>query len=123
MLTLDDLQSVLGDKSDSDKQRILLIVNAYIAGKNIAITGDVPVAIKQAGIELATAFIKGEMLQGRTEGVVVSKSSKAGDVSVSKTYADGADAQAMGSHEMVALALLAPFVGSSKRYDARVLRA
>lgn len=104
MLVLDDLQSVGAD------ERTLLIVNAYLAKKGVKITDEMPQAIKQAGIELATAFTKGELLAGRTEGVVTSKSSKAGDVSVSKTYADGVDGQAMGQHEMIALTLIEPYI-------------
>ena len=110
MLTLADLQTAISEQKESEQQRILLVVNAYIANKGVKITGEVPNAIKQAGIELANAFIKGELLAGRTEGVVTSKSSKAGEVSTSKTYASGADGQAMGQHEMIANALLAPYV-------------
>ncbi|UNU74112.1 hypothetical protein LU293_04240 [Moraxella nasovis] len=94
-----------------DKPRILLIINAYLKNKGVRFTGDeVPEPIKQAGVELAQAFIKGELLAGRDEGVVVSKSSKAGEVSVSKSYAGGADGQAMGQHEMIALALIEPYI-------------
>lgn len=110
MLTLGDLRMAISEQAESEQQRILLIVNAYIAGKGVKIKGEVPNTIKQAGIELAQGFVKGEMLAGRTEGVVTSKSSKAGDVSVSKNYANGADGQAMGQHEMIALALIEPYV-------------
>lgn len=110
MLSLDDLQTVVSEQTESEQQRILLIVNAYIAGKGVKITGEVPNAIKQAGVELAQGFIKGELLAGRTEGVVVSKTAKAGEVSTSKTYAQGADGQAMGQHEMIALTLIEPYI-------------
>lgn len=110
MLTLDDLKTAISEQTNSEQQRILLIVNAYIKNKGVKITGEVPDAIKQAGVELAQGFVKGEMLAGRTEGVVTSKSSKAGDVSVSKTYANGADGQAMGQHEMIANALIEPYI-------------
>lgn len=117
MLVLADLKSVEAD------ERTLLIVNAYIAGKGVKITGEVPDAIKQAGIELAQAFVKGELLAGRTEGVVVSKTAKAGEVSTSKTYADGVDGQAMGQHEMIALALIEPYIVKSLPLFVRVDRA
>ncbi|WP_019518981.1 head-tail connector protein [Faucicola boevrei] len=71
---------------------------------------DVPEAIKQAGIELAQGFIKGEILQGRTESVVTSKSVKAGDVSSSKTFSSHEKDKAMGQHEMIALLLIEPFI-------------
>lgn len=93
-----------------DKARVLMIVNAYLINKGVKFVGDVPEPIKQAGLELAQAFIDGELLAGRTEGVVTSKSSKAGDVSVSKTYADGQDGQAMSQREMIALALIQPYI-------------
>ena len=93
-----------------DKARVLMVVNSYLINKGVKFVGDVPEPIKQAGLELAHAFMDGELLAGRTEGVVTSKSSKAGDVSVSKTYADGADGQAMGEREMIALALIQPYI-------------
>lgn len=106
MLTLQDLK--LDDTEEN--QRTLLVVNAYIKNKGVKITDEVPDAIKQAGVELAQGFIKGELLAGRTEGVVVSKTAKAGEVSTSKTYAQGADGQAMGQHEMIALTLIEPYI-------------
>lgn len=93
-----------------DKERALMIVNAYLINKGVKFDGPVPLAIEQAAIELAQAFVKGELLAGRTEGVVVSKSANAGGVSVSKTYASGVDGQAMGQHEMIALALIQPYI-------------
>ena len=105
-----------------DKERVLMVVNAYLINKGVKFVGDVPEPIKQAGLELAHAFMNGELLAGRTEGVVTSKSSKAGDVSVAKTYADGADGQAMGQHEMIALALMQPYIKKSYGVNALVGR-
>ena len=102
MLTIDDLQGY--------DERTVMVVNAYIKNKGVQITGVIPAEIKQAGLELAKAFTDGKLLQGRTEGIVASKSSKAGDVSVSKTYADGADGQAMSAQQMIADTLLEPFI-------------
>lgn len=96
-----------------DKERVLMVVNSYLINKGVKFVGDVPEPIKQAGVELAHAFIAGELLSGRTEGVVTSKSSKAGDVSISKTYAGGQDGQAMGQHEMIALELIKPYIKKS----------
>lgn len=114
MLTTDDLQGY--------DERTVMVVNAYIKNKGVQITGEVPAEIKQAGLELAEAFNNGELLQGRTEGLVTSKSSKAGDVSVSKTYASGADGQAMSSQQMIADALLEPFIVKSVGINAVVTR-
>lgn len=105
MLTIDDLQGY--------DERTVMVVNAYIKNKGVQVTGEIPVEIKQAGLELARAFTDGKLLQGRTEGIVASKSSKAGDVSVSKTYADGADGQPISAEQMIADALLEPFIVKS----------
>lgn len=102
-----------------DKAVVLMVVNSYLINKGVKFVGNVPEPIKQAGLELAHAFMDGELLAGRTEGVVVSKSSKAGDVSVSKTYATGVDGQAMGQREMIALALIQPYI--KKRYGVNAL--
>ncbi|MCG6814139.1 hypothetical protein [Moraxella catarrhalis] len=117
MITLDDLTDI--DKAD---EQTVVIVNAWLNKRNLKRFDDVPEPIKQAGLELAHAFMNGELLAGRTEGVVTSKSSKAGDVSVSKTYADGADGQAMGQHEMIALALMQPYIKKSYGVNALVGR-
>lgn len=98
------------NQSQDEQQRILLIVNSYLTARIKRTFDDVPEAIKQAGIELAQGFIKGEILQGRTESVVTSKSVKAGDVSSSKTFSSHEKDKAMGQHEMIAQALIEPFI-------------
>lgn len=110
MLYLTDIKSVFTKQSQDEQQRILLIVNSYLTARIKRTFDDVPEAIKQAGIELAQGFIKGEILQGRTESVVTSKSVKAGDVSSSKTFSTNEKDKAMGQHEMIALALIEPFI-------------
>lgn len=110
MLYLTDIKSVFTNQSQDEKQRILLIVNSYLTARIKRTFDDVPEAIKQAGIELAQGFIKGEILQGRTESVVTSKSVKAGDVSSSKTFSSHEKDKAMGQHEMIAQALIEPFI-------------
>ena len=99
-----------------------MVVNAYIKNKGVQITGEIPAEVKQAGLELAKAFANGELLQGRTDGVVASKSSRAGDVSVSKTYASGADGQPMSAAQMIADALLEPFIIKSMGINVVVSR-
>lgn len=110
MLNIDDIKSVFTDQNDSEQQRILLIVNSYLMARIKRTFDDVPEAIKQAGVELAQGFIKGEILQGRTESVVTSKSVKAGDVASSKTFSAHEKDRAMGQHEMITLALIEPFI-------------
>ncbi len=101
-MTLDELNL---PNADDDT---LLAVNAWLSRHNI--TKPYHDNVKQAGRLIAKAYLAGELYQARTEGVVVSKSSKAGDVSVSKTYANGTDGQAMGQFEMIALDLIKPFI-------------
>ena len=101
-MTLDELNL---PNADDDTQ---LAVNAWLSRHNIK--KPYHDNVKQAGRLIAKAYLAGELYQARTEGVVTSKSSKAGDVSVSKTYADGADGQAMGQFEMIALDLIKPFI-------------
>lgn len=110
MLYLTDIKSVFTKQSQDEQQRILLIVNSYLTARIKRTFDDVPEAIKQAGIELAQGFIKGEILQGRTESVVTSKSVKAGDVASSKTFSTNEKDKAMGQHEMITLALIEPFI-------------
>lgn len=108
MLTLDDLE--LTGIDEQEQERILLVVNAYITNKGVKVPKPTPKAIKQAGQELANAFLDGELYQGRDEGIVTSKSATAGEVSVSKTYAQGELGQAKSSSLMVADALLEPYI-------------
>ncbi|MDO4223601.1 MAG: hypothetical protein Q4D05_06210 [Acinetobacter sp.] len=110
MLTKSDVDAVLGMGWDNgkDAQRAVMIANAWL-NKHGVLKLPLPLEVMQAGAEIALAFVKDEIYQGRTEGVVIQKSASAGDVSVSKQYADGVDGKAMSSHEMIALDLIAPF--------------
>lgn len=101
-MTKDDLN--LPDVDDAT----LLAVSAWLSRYNLK--KPYHDNVKKAGRLIAKAYLAGELYQARTEGVVVSKSSKAGDVSVSKTYASGQDGVAMGRHEMMALDLIRPFI-------------
>lgn len=117
MITLDDLTDI--DKAD---EQTVVIVNAWLNKHKIRAFDKTPDPIRQAGRYIAKAWLDGDLFVSRTEGVVTSKSSKAGDVSVSKTYADGADGQAMGQHEMIALALMQPYIKKSYGVNALVGR-
>ncbi|WP_323842573.1 MULTISPECIES: hypothetical protein [unclassified Moraxella] len=118
MLTIEHIQSALDGLDETEQKRTLAVVNAYIKNKGVRLTNptyiddvlQVPSDIVLAGVELATAFLDGTFMAGRTEGVIASKSSKAGDVSVSKTYKDGLDGQAISQGQMIADALLEPYV-------------
>ena len=108
MITLDDLSDIKGADSQT-----LVIVNAWLNKRHLKRFDDVPEPIRQAGRYIAQAWLDGDLFVARTEGVVTSKSSKAGDVSVSKTYADGEQGQAMSQNEQIALALIEPYVQKS----------
>lgn len=118
MLTIEHIQSALDGLDETEQKRTLAVVNSYIKNKGVRLTNptyiddvlQVPQDIVLAGVELANAFIDGKFMAGRDEGLIASKSSKAGDVSVSKTYKDGLDGQAISQGQMIADALLEPYV-------------
>ena len=75
-----------------------------------------------SALPLASLFLS--RLCGGEEGVVVSKSVKAGDVSSSKTYASGTDGEPISQAEQQALLLLAAYLVKTKGYrQVRVERA
>lgn len=93
-----------------NEQQAVLMANAWLNEQRLPIYDDVvPSEILAAGAYIAQEVIAGTMYQGRTEGVVASKSVKAGSVSSSKTYAEGVDGQAMSAGEQMALVLIAPY--------------
>lgn len=88
----------------------VLMANAWLNEQRLpTYTDDVPNEILAAGAYIAQEVIAGTMYQGRSEGVLASKSVKAGSVSSSKTYASGVDGQAMSAGESMALVLIRPF--------------
>lgn len=105
MITLDDLTDI--NKAD---EQTVVIVNAWLNKHKIRAFDKTPDPIRQAGRYIAKAWLDGDLFATRTEGQVISKSSKAGDVSVSKTYADGQMGQAMSQNEQIALALIEPYL-------------
>lgn len=92
-----------------NEQQAVLLANAWLNKQRLPDYEVVPTEILAAGAYIAKEVIAGNMYQGRTEGVLASKSVKAGSVSSSKTYASGADGQAMSAGESMALALIAPY--------------
>lgn len=88
----------------------MVIVNAWLNKHKIRAFDKTPDPIRQAGRYIAKAWLDGDLFATRTEGQVISKLSKAGDVSVSKTYADGEQGQAMSQNEQIALALIEPYL-------------
>ena len=92
-----------------NEQQAVLLANAWLNQQRLPDYDVVPTEILAAGAYIAKEVIAGNMYQGRSEGVLASKSVKAGSVSSSKTYASGVDGQAMSAGESMALALIKPF--------------
>ena len=111
-VTSDTVTTVLGAdwSATGNEQQAVLMANAWLNEQRLpTYTDDVPNEILAAGAYIAQEVIAGTMYQGRSEGVLASKSVKAGSVSSSKTYASGVDGQAMSAGESMALVLIKPF--------------
>lgn len=106
------LNDVDWSATGSEAQAVLM-ANAWLNSHKLPDYDDVPNEILAAGAYIAKEVIAGTMYQGRKEGVLASKSVKAGSVSSSKTYASGVDGQAMSAGESMALALIAPYIMSA----------
>lgn len=99
---------------NGDANQAVLLANAWLNQHRLPnYTDAVPEQILAAGAYIAQEVIAGNMYQGRKDGLITSKSVKAGSVSSSKTYASGVDGQAISAGEQMALALIAPFIMSA----------
>ena len=95
-VTIDTVTDVLGADwaTSGDGNTAVLLANAWLNEKRLTLYDDVvPDSILHAGAYIAKEVIAGNMYQGRKDGIVVSKSVKAGPVTSSKTYASGVDGQ------------------------------
>lgn len=96
--------------ASGNEQQAVLMANAWLNEQRLpTYADDVPSEILAAGAYIAKEVIAGTMYQGRKDGLITSKSVKAGSVSSSKTYASGVDGQAMSAGESMALVLIKPF--------------
>lgn len=111
-ITVEDVDGLLGDDwAELDKkERAVLVANVWMANRNLPDFDLIPEEWKRAGAEVAREAAAGRIYGSRETGVA-SKSVKAGDVSSSKTYRDGAQSYTAG--ESLALALLAPWLQAS----------
>ena len=127
LLSIESVTASLQDAnwaSNGNANLSVMLANAWLAEKRLPLFEIAPPDVLVAGALIAQSIAKGEMYQGRTEGVVVSKSVKAGDVSSSKTYASGTDGEPISQAEQQALLLLAPYLVKTKGYrQVRVERA
>ena len=111
-VTNDTVTDILGADwaASGNEAQAVLMANAWLNEQRLpTYADDVPNEILAAGAYIAKEVIAGTMYQGRKEGVLASKSVKAGSVSSSKTYASGVDGQAMSAGESMALVLIKPF--------------
>ena len=127
LLTIESVTASLQDAnwaSNGNANLFVMLSNSWLAEKRLPPFEVAPPNVLMAGALIAQSIAKGEMYQGRTEGVVVSKSVKAGDVSSSKTYASGTDGEPISQAEQQALLLLAAYLVKTKGYrQVRVERA
>lgn len=127
LLSIESVTASLQDAnwaSNGNANLSVMLANSWLAEKRLPPFEVAPPDVLMAGALIAQSIAKGEMYQGRTEGVVVSKSVKAGDVSSSKTYASGTDGEPISQAEQQALLLLAPYLVKTKGYrQVRVERA
>ena len=127
LLTIESVTASLQDAnwaSNGNANLSVMLANSWLAEKRLPPFEVAPPNVLMAGALIAQSIARGEMYQGRTEGVVVSKSVKAGDVSSSKTYASGTDGEPISQAEQQALLLLAKYLVKTKGYrQARVERA
>lgn len=115
-VTIDTVTDVLGADwaTSGDGNTAVLLANAWLNEKRLPLYDDVvPDPILHAGAYIAKEVIAGNLYQGRKDGIVVSKSVKAGPVTSSKTYASGVDGQALSAGEQMALALIAPYIATA----------
>lgn len=115
-ITNESVSAILGPEwgGVGNETLAVLMANAWLNEQRLPTYADVvPTEILAAGAYIAQEVIAGNMYQGRKDGLITSKSVKAGSVSSSKTYASGVDGQAMSAGESMALALIAPYIMSA----------
>lgn len=107
-----DVDVLLGPgwADEAKKPRAVLMANVWLGNRMLPEIEPMPVEWQQAGAEIAREAAAGSIYGSRETGVA-SKSVKAGEVSSSKAYREGARAYSAG--ESFALALLAPWLRAS----------
>ena len=115
-VTNESVSAILGPDwaATGNEVQAVLLANSWLNQHRLpTYTDAIPEQILAAGAYIAQEVIAGNMYQGRKDGLITSKSVKAGSVSSSKTYASGVDGQAISAGEQMALALIAPFIMSA----------
>lgn len=98
----------MGWEGPDGAERAVLMANAWLAERiRRDVPSPVPVAIVQAGAEIAREAAQGKLYLAAGREVTSQTVSAGGGVSVSKTYAAGSADRSAG--ESLALALIAPW--------------
>lgn len=113
-ITVAEVDALLGAgwAGTGDPARAVLMANAWLSARPLPAFSAVPAEVVQAGAELAREAAAGKLYATRETGLL-SKSVEASGVSSSKTFAVGARVVSEG--EQLALALLAPWLGSGNQ--------
>lgn len=123
-LTLDAVNAILGSNwaANGDENMTITMANAWLSSQKLPEFVEVPANVILAGALIAKEYVAGNMFQARNEGVVIKKSVKAGDVASSKEYASGSDGQPMSQGEIMALALIEPYLLKASGFNIAVNR-
>lgn len=113
-VTVAEVDTLLGAgwAGTGDSARAVLMANAWLSAKPLPAFSPIPAEVVQAGAEIAREAAAGKLYASREAGLL-SKSVEADGVSSSKTYASGARVVSEG--EQLAIALLAPWLGSGNQ--------
>lgn len=122
-ITLADAEVKFGlNWANGNESMAIMLSNAWLSAKPLQSFDIVPEPVKEAGFLIAEEYLRNNIFQARTEGVVVAKAVKAGDVSSSKTYASGSDGLPMSQGEIMALVLIEPYLSKGAMLNVRVNR-
>lgn len=111
-ITVEQVDALLGPTwaPDDQKARAVLMANTWLTNLSLPEFDPVPNDVIQAGAEIAREAAAGN-IYGTKETGVLSKAVDADGVSSSKTYSESS--RTISSGESFAMALLAPYLGSS----------
>lgn len=113
-VTVAEVDTLLGAgwAGTGDPARAVLMANAWLSARPLPVFSPAPAEVVQAGAEVAREAAAGRLYADRESGLL-SKSVDASGVLSSKTYAAGSRSVSAG--EQLALALLAPWLGSGNQ--------
>ncbi|TKR55325.1 hypothetical protein D7I39_10905 [Allopusillimonas ginsengisoli] len=119
-VTATDVDGLLGEgwAGTVKKAEAVLIANVWMTNRRLPEVNPMPTEWKQAAAYVAREAAAGKVY-GQAEYGLISKSVQADTVAVSKTFSSGHKVVSAG--ENLALALLAPWLGSSSQ--VRLVRA